>query len=276
MMLDKQQAISAAENLQYEFLQLMRVAYDVVRATDADLLRLSVNLFFSTQRQTTPLIEQQLREMDEISTAPNVLNCLVRKNFIGYRLLKEFQKMVGSKELKEQIDKYETKHDEFLLSISFNTIIEVFEQRPKLAPVSHIGLPEFEIHLEAPWNDKCVYEWTEFFEMRSSWPSYFFVTGISRMCIVLNYAVLPIFVSSVVKELTNPEVLRELEDNGVKVQLSKELLETNDRISKSAMSKQEPHNELEKHNALSKQFSSSDGCVHVLGSKEHSCLMVNS
>ena len=47
MILNKQQAISAAENLQYEFLQLMKVACDVVRATDADLLRLSVNLFLA-------------------------------------------------------------------------------------------------------------------------------------------------------------------------------------------------------------------------------------
>ena len=280
MILNKQQAISAAKNLKYEFLQLMRVACDVVRATDADLLRLSVNLFFSTEiRQITPLIDQQLKEMDEISTGPKVLNCLVRKNFIGYlnyRLLKEFQKMVDSRELKECIDRYETYHDAFLLSISFNTLIEVFNQCPTLAPVSHIGLPEFEIHLEAPWNGKDVYKWKEFFELRPSWPPYLFVTGVSRMCIILTYAVLPIFVSSVVRDLTNPEVLRKLEENGAKVQLSKELLEINDRISKPATNKQDSSNEKDKHTALSKQFSSSEGCVHMLGSKEHSCLMVNS
>ena len=280
MTLDKQQAISAAENLRDEFLKLLTVAYDVVCTIDASFLMLSVYTFFQhSNKQTTPLIKQQLKEMNAMPTAPVVLNCLVGNNFIGYlnyRLLKEFQKMVGSKKLKEQIDKYETMHDEFLLSVNFNTIIEVFNERDDLAPASHIGLPEFEIHLQAPWNGKYVYKWKEFFELRLSWPPYLFITGVSRMCIVLTYAVLPIFVSSVVRDLTNPKVLTELGKNGAKVQLSKELLDINDKISKPPTNKQDAYKEVDKHTALSKQFSSSDGCVHVLGSKEHSCLMVNS
>ena len=186
--------------------------------------------------------------------------------------------LVGSKKLqklKACIEKYDTKHDEFLLSVNFNTIIEVFKEYPALAPVSHIGLPEFKIHLKSPWKNKRVYEWTEFFESHLTWPPYLFVTEVSKSSIILTYAVLPIFVSSVVKDLTNPEVLRELEEIGINVQLSKELLEINGLISKPATIKRDYPKQEEKQTALSKQLSSSDGCVHVLGIKEESSLMVN-
>ena len=108
-----------------------------------------------------------------------------------------------------------------------------------------------------------------------TWPPYLFVTEVSKSSIILTYAVLPIFVSSVVRYLTNPEVLRELEEIGVNVQLSKELLEINSLMSKPATIKQDYPKEEEKQTALSKQLSSSDGCVHVLGIKEHSSLTVN-
>ena len=186
--------------------------------------------------------------------------------------------LVGSKKLqklKAGIENYDTKHDEFLLSVNFNTIIEVFKEYPALAPVSHIGLPEFKIHLKSPWKNKRVYEWTEFFESHLTWPPYLFVTEVSKSSIILTYAVLPIFVSSLVKDLTNPEVLRQLEEIGINVQLSKELLEINSLMSKPATIKQDYPKEEEKHTALSKQLSSSDGCVHMLGIKEHSSWKVN-
>ena len=91
--------------------------------------------------------------------------------------------LVGSKKLqklKACIEKYDTKHDEFILSVNFNTIIEVFKEYPSLAPVSHIGLPEFKIHLKSPWKNKRVYEWTEFFESHLIWPPYLSVTEVSK------------------------------------------------------------------------------------------------
>ena len=186
--------------------------------------------------------------------------------------------LVGSKslqKLKACIEKYDTKHDEFILSVNFNTIIEVFKEYPALAPVSHIGLPEFKIHLKSPWKNKRVYEWTEFFESHLTWPPYLFVTEVSKSSIILTYAVLPIFISSVVRDLKTPEVLRELEEIGISIQLSKELLEINGLMSKPTTIKQHYPKEEEKQTALTKQLSSSDGCVHVLGIKEHGSLTVN-
>ena len=227
-----------------------------MREADIHLLKLAVNYFFSNERQTTPIIEQQL---DTVFTSPDFLGFLVRKNFIGYLnylLLKKMQEMIENDSLKQQIEIYEREHDDFFYSVNFNTIIEVFNECPKLAPVSHIGLPEFKIYLETPWNDKNIYEWTEFFEFRFEWPPSLFITEVSKNCILITYAVLPRFVLSVVGDLTNPDVLREFEENGVKVELSKELIEMNSKISKNS------RKELEKYITFSKQPSSS---LHVKG-----------
>ena len=289
---EKEKVVSGAKHLQKEFKKLLIVAYHVISAVDVGLFKLCVNYFFSSEKQTTPQILEQLTELDAIPTSLGVLNFVVRNNFIGYlnyKLLKEFQSMVymaeseelgnielvGSKKLKAGIEKHDTKHDEFMLSVNFNTIIEVFKEYPALAPVSHIGLPEFKIHLKSPWKNKRVYEWTEFFESHLTWPPYLFVTKVSKSSIILTYAVLPIFVSSVVRDLTNLKLLRDLEEIGINVQLSRELLEMNGLMSKPATIKHDYHEEEEKQTALSKQLSSSDGCLHVLRIKEESTLMVN-
>ena len=245
-----------------EFKKLLKVAYFACN-DKLDILKLCLNLFFRSEGLTTPQYQQLLKELNALPTSLDVFACLIGQNFVcylNYKVLKEIQKMVENEQLKTDIELYEKKHDAFLQSFSFNTIIEMINKHPKLAPVSHIGLPEFEIHLEEPWNDRYIYEWTEFFELRSSWSPYLLVTGISRMCIVITYAVLPFFISSVVRDLTNPEILRDLEENGVTVQLSKELLEINNMISKPAT-----NGNNEKHSTVYNRLSFSDGCIHMLG-----------
>ena len=275
---DKEKAITGAKNLKNEFKKLLKVAHHVVSAADVGLFTLCVNWFFNSERQTTPQIQQHLTELDKMPTSWGILNYLVRNNFIGYlnyNLLKEFKGLVTeSADWSQNIDLYERKHDEFIQSVSFNTLIEVFQQYLNLAPVSYIGLPEFEIHLQKPWNNKRVYQWTEFFEMYSDWSPCLLVTSVSRKCFVITYAVFPIFVSCVVKDLTNPEVLREFKENGVEIKLSKQLLEMNSMISKG-VTIEEDFKTAKKRIVLCKQLSSSDGNVHLLRTTEYISLKVN-
>ena len=189
-------AVAAAKHLKKEFLELLTAAALVMSAADVGLFKVCVTWFLKSARLTTPQVQQHLVELNTIPTSLGILIYLVNNDFIGYlnyKLLKEFQttlakseelknhvEIVGSKELKTDIEMYDRKHDEFIDSVSFNSIIDVFKQYPDLAPGSHIGLPEFIIHLRDPWKDKYEYEWTEFFESRLTWPPDLLVTEVSK------------------------------------------------------------------------------------------------
>ena len=159
---EKKKAVAAAKHL--KFFKLLTVAYLVVSAADVGLMKVCVTWFLNSARLTTPQVQQHLVELNTIPTSLGILIYLVSNKFIGYlnyKLLKEFQTMlakseelkkhvetVGSKELKTDIEIYERKHDEFIHSVSFNCIIDIFKEYPDLAPASHIGLPESKSTLE--------------------------------------------------------------------------------------------------------------------------------
>ena len=228
MELDKGNAVIAAENLKKEFLKLLLMAHRCVSEVDVTEIRLCISWFINSEKLTTSDILAHVDHLEKLTTSSSILNYLVSRGFVGYlnyQLLKEVQTMIGNEALEKHIQFYETKHDDFLLCVSFNTIIEIFEEHPSLAPNSHVGLPKFQIHLQDEWNGKRVYEWVKFFEMRFSWPQNLIVTKISRMCVVLTYAVLPLFVSSIVTDLIDPEVLKELENTGARVEIPNDLLE---------------------------------------------------
>ena len=62
-----------------------------------------------------------------------------------------------------------------------------------------------------------------FFENRFSWPRHLLIDKIEKNCILIQYAVLPFFVSAVVRDLTNPLVIAELRQMDIRVELSAEL-----------------------------------------------------
>ena len=191
-----------------------------MNGVDTGILKLHLNVFVSSEKQNTPPVQEHLDKLESVLTPQGVLNYLINKNFIGYlnyELLKVFQKVVQSDELQFKITKYEEHHDEFLRLANFNIIIDVFKQHPKLAPASPIGLPEFKIRLDTPWNDRNIYSWKEIVEKQFNWPSHIYIVSISRNCIILTYSVLPFFAPAVVRDLTNPDALAMLESQGVSV-----------------------------------------------------------
>ena len=202
--------------------------HDALNGVDTSKLKLRLNWFVSSEKQNTPPVQEHLDKLESLLTPQSILNYLINKNFIGYlnyELLKVFQKVVQSDELQFKITKYEEHHDEFLRLANFNIIIDVFKQHPKLAPASPIGLPEFKIRLDTPWNDRNIYSWNELVEKQFNWPSHIYIVSISRNCIILTYSVLPFFAPAVVRDLTNPDALALLESQGVSVvELSNDLL----------------------------------------------------
>ena len=188
---------------------------------DLDVLKLRIAWFFNSENVSTPDIQAITDILQSITTPQNVLNFLVIRKFVGYlnfELITAFQKSLKSDELTRKIEEYEKHHIAFLKFFSFNAIIEAFTKRPDLGPVSVIGLPNYTVRLQKPWDGKSVYAWKEVFEKKSmsNWPANLIITHIEKNCIVLVYAVLPFFISSVLEDST---LKKQLENEGVTVEL---------------------------------------------------------
>ena len=226
---DKLNPVVEAEKLKQEFEELLVVILESLVGVDLHNLKFRITWFFNAAGINTPEIQAILDELQSIPTPQIVLNFLISRNIIGYlnyQLIKAFQKAVKNDEVKAKIEEYEDKHDAFLYHFSFNAIIEAFKSNPDLAPVSTIGLPKFTVQLKDPWEGKRVYQWKEVLDRMFTWSPHLIVVSLEKKCIVLSYAVLPFFISSVVEDLENPSIIKQLEIEGVSVKLSSDLLKS--------------------------------------------------
>ena len=232
---DKLDPVVEAEKLKQEFEELLIVILKSLVGVDLDNLKLRITWFFNAAGVNTPEVQAIVDELQSIPTPQIVLNFLISRNIIGYlnyQLIKAFQKAVKNDEVKAKIEKYEEKHDAFLYHFSFNAIIEAFKTYPDLAPVSTIGLPKFTVQLKDPWEGKRVYQWKEVLDRMFTWSPHLIVVSLKKKCIVLTYAVLPFIISSVVQDLENPSIIKQLEIEGVSVELSSDLLKSEKRDDK--------------------------------------------
>ena len=225
--IDKLDPVVEAERLIQVFEELLLTILNSLGKVDLDNLKLRISWFFNTEAEITPEVQDISYQLQSITTPQSVLNVLITNNLIGYfnyKFLKVFQKAIKSSEIEAKIEEYEEKHNAFLKRFSFNAIIKMFRQCPNLAPGSVVGLPHVAVKLETHWEGKSAYEWKKFSETNFAWPRHLIIDSIKSGCIVLTYAVLPFFTSSVVKDLEDPLLLEQLEIKGVSVELSSDLL----------------------------------------------------
>ena len=224
---NKLDPVAEATKLKEEFEELLVTILQSLGGVDLDNLKLRISVFFSTEVQITPEVKEILDQLQLVSSPKCVLNFLVTRCFVGYfnyKLLTPFQKALKGKPVEAKIQLYEKVHDEFLRKFSFSAIIEMFNKHPNLAPPSVVGLPCVTFKLNSPWEEKCAYEWTLYLEKKFTWPSHLITVSMKRGCIVLIYAVLPFFICSIVKDLEDPLLLKQLEIEGISVELSSDLL----------------------------------------------------
>ena len=198
-----------------------------VGQVDLDVLKLQITWYFNSENVITPEIQEIVDELQSLTTPQRILNFLLIRKLIGYlnyELIKAFQNAVKSDETNTKIKEYERKYDAFLCQFSFNDIIKAFKNRADLAPISVIGLPKLTVRLSESWEGKTVYEWKDMLESRFTWPPGLIIVGIERNCIVLTYAVLPFFMPSVVRDLEDSDIIKQLENAGVSVELSTDLI----------------------------------------------------
>ena len=227
MEVDKHDPVVEAEELQRVFEELLAVVSQSLGGVDLDNLKVRISCFFNAEGHITTAIQAILDELLSKTTPSDVLNFLIIRNFIGYlnyELLNTFQKAGNSYMMKAKIEEYEKKHNEFLRQFSLNAIADAFKQYPNLAPASVIGLPKLTITLNDTWEGKSAYKWKECFQKMLTSSSYLTIVRITRNCIVLTYAVLPLFISSVVKDLEDHPLLKHLEIEDVTIEPSSDLL----------------------------------------------------
>ena len=210
---------STAEGLQEMFEDIIVSTTKAIEDVDVKILRARISCYFNRKKENELAIEDYLKKLESYENPEGVLNFLVRYEFIGwmnYELIKVFQKVAKNEKLNDDINQYEQRHIHFL-QVKFKYIVQLFRRRPDLAPKFPVGLPKLQIWLDKPWENKSMYEWKEFLQKRFNWPPDLMIKTISKNCIILTYAVLPFFVPSVVRDLSDPHVLSELESEGVRV-----------------------------------------------------------
>ena len=207
------------EGLQDKFEELLVSVTNAIEGVDVKNLRTRINWFLNCERQNTSAIEDHLAKLESFEKPEGILNYLVRSDFIGwlnYELIKVLQKVAKSKQVDDEIKQYEESHLHFL-QVKFIAVLQLFQRRPDLAPTFPVGLPKLEIHLDTPWQDRIIFEWKECLQKRFSWPPNLIIRSISQKCVILTCAVLPFFVASIIRDLNDPDVLNELESEGVRM-----------------------------------------------------------
>ena len=225
---DYNAVVQKAKALKSSFEGLLLFVHSIIGNVNISILKLKFNWYISSELLNTRKVQEHLDNLQKLEAPDAVLNFLINRHFVGYlnyELLEVIQKTALNDEFSTKLQQYRNDHDDFLKCTGFNTLIDVFQNKPELRPVSAIGLPKFILQLDSPWEGRSTYSWKELLDKQFNWPSTVHVTSITRNCIIIEYSVLPPFVPAIFHDLTDSLVLSVLKSQGVTVKLTPELVE---------------------------------------------------
>ncbi len=215
--------MSVAKHLKQQFEELVVTVCEATKNIHVSNVRVRINLYFSSEEPGHSVAEGNwLCNLDKCETAEGILLYLIRANLIGYlnyKLIEVFVKASGNDPvLKSFFEAYEKEYSK-LFQCDFPSLIKVF-CNPILTPLPPISLPDFTLRIGKKWEDSSLYSFKEVFERRFSWAQHLLIFDVTPNCILIKYAVLPFFVSAVVEDLSDPEVIAELKQQDITVELS--------------------------------------------------------
>ena len=215
-------ALTLANHLQDQFEELLVAINTSTRHTDIDNLRIRIYTFFKSEDSSLLTNDSYLTELKKCQSIEDLLLFLMKANLIGYlnyKLIRVFVKAAGNDEaVKSFFDDYKKEFVKFL-QCDLPSIVKVF-RNIRVTPLPPIGLPDFTLRIGTKWEHSSLYSFKEVFERRFSWAQDLLILDVTQNCIIIKYAVLPFFVSAVVEDLSDPEVIAELKEHDITVELS--------------------------------------------------------
>ena len=159
-----------------------------------------------------------LDDIDKLTTPSDILLFLKKHGFIGYMnydILEDIVKCLLKDDLDivTQMDDYIKKYEEFDLT---QKELEEISHEEDLHPKAPSGLPEFSLRTNG---DTSVHQWRKTYSEKFPWSNRTLLKELNPGSIIMTYAALPCIVSDVLRDLTDPVILRELESIGVTVVL---------------------------------------------------------
>ena len=214
--------MSIAKHLHEQFEEFLVAINTSTRHTDIDNLKIRIYTFFDSENPCLLMNDSYLTELNNCQSVGNLLLCLMKANLIGYlnyKLIRVFVKAARNDQALEAfLEDYEKEFVKFL-QCDLPSIVKVF-RNIRVTPLPPIGLPDFTLRIGTKWEHSSLYSFKEVFERRFSWAQDLLILDVTQNCIIIKYAVLPFFVLAVVEDLSNPEVIAELEQQDIIVELS--------------------------------------------------------
>ncbi len=185
-------------------------------------------LLFNTLSPSQKTLQSIRKQLKNKNTCGEILESLASSGLIGYwnyELLEKMEILSNNPDmLKKGIEDYEKHYSCLIKETDFLTLMMIFRKKPRLKPVRCIGLPTFLVKLKINGKVKMMF-WNKLVKKRFSWSDDVQLIKISLNCIVLHFSVLPIAARAMVRDLTDKQILMELEGHGITdITLSDELL----------------------------------------------------
>ena len=163
--------------------------------------------------------DQYLTEVRQLTNSSEILLFLRKHGFVSYQnygllahivrcLWKEDQEIVA------QLEDYIKKYEEFERELSLSQLEEVSHEEDLHLRVPS-GLPKFSLRANGDTN---AHQWRDYLR-RFPWSIFTLLKSLIPGSIIMTYVALPCIVSDVLRDLTDPVILRELESIGVTVVL---------------------------------------------------------
>uniref|UniRef100_A0A1X7TAB3 Death domain-containing protein n=1 Tax=Amphimedon queenslandica TaxID=400682 RepID=A0A1X7TAB3_AMPQE len=160
-----------------------------------------------------------INDLDKLNNFESFFDFLSNYDFIGYlnyKLLKKLSLLIDDNTVNQLFFEYEEEYARLLSATSFQDLIPFFREQSDLSPNAPLGLPYISFRLQRPSLFASIYSWISTFG-QFSWSYYAFLKQLRENCIIITYAILPCVLDDVMRDLTDPVILKELKEKEVTV-----------------------------------------------------------